>query len=134
MIKKIILTSLCTLSLLPGCGKTDAPAGRYIMEHDFADGHIEYWGKKYDISGDTATVIRKNGIVETFTCSKKGNFLRCKPEKDYKEEVILEIINKNTLVERINFGKKESSDSLFIRFKRIDTVELNEEKEKNFNQ
>jgi len=132
MLKKTVICLF--VFLIAGCSTPKIPIGQYVMEHDFSDGHIEYWGKKYEITPAVVTVTGAHGVTESFSYTVKGKFIHVKPEKSPGESIVLEIINKNTLIERINFGEDTSSDNIYIRYKRIETVELSEEKEKDFNQ
>jgi|GEM_PF-2829801 len=131
MLKKTVICLFVVI--ISGCTTSKTPYGQYIMEHDFSDGHIEYWGKKYEITPTVVTVTGSHGATKSFSYTAKGKFIHVKPEKSPGESIVLEIINKNTLIERINFGKNTSSDNIYIRYKRIETVELSEEKEKDFN-
>lgn len=132
MFKKTVICLFVVI--IAGCSTSKTPYGQYVMEHDFSDGHIEYWGKKYDITSSAVTVTGAHGFAESFSYKVKGKFIHLKPEKAQGESIVLEIINKNTLIERINFGKDTSSDNIYIRYKKIETVEVREEKENKFNQ
>ncbi len=131
MLKKTVICLFAVL--IGGCSTSKVPVGQYVMEHDFSDGHIEYWGQKYEITPSAVIAIRAHGSKTSFSYKVKGTFIHLKPEKPHNESIVLEIINKNTLIERINFGKDTSSDNIYIRYKKVETVELSEEKEKNYN-